>query len=74
MSEFEFWVNISQQGDITSPTTIIYKGDGKTKLYSETGAMSKYSWDTQSHVFKNLIMLTPYTGVITGYGSPPRKF
>ena len=51
--EFEFWVNIDRDGTI-SRTTIVYKKDGNTKLYNETGTMWKYSWAISSKVFKNL--------------------
>ena len=42
-----------KKGNI-SPTTIVYKKDGKTKLYNETGTMWNWSCDIESRVFKNL--------------------
>ena len=55
MSEFEFWINLSKNGDISSKTNVVYKGDGETegtKLYDLTGTTWKYSWDVTSDVFK----------------------
>ena len=48
LSEFEFWINLSKTGDITSKTNIVYKGDGETKLYDLTGRTWRYSWDVTS--------------------------
>ena len=52
VSEFEFWINLSKTGDISSKTKIMYKGDGETKLYDLTGTTWRYSWDVTSKVFK----------------------
>ena len=52
LSEFEFWINLSKNGDISSKTNIVYKGDGKTRLYDLSGTTWKYSWDITSDVFK----------------------
>ena len=55
MSEFEFWINLSKNGEISSKTNVVYKGDGKTegtKLYDLTGRTWRYSWDVTSDVFK----------------------
>ena len=52
LSEFEFWINLSKNGEISSKTNAVYKGDGKTKLYDLTGRTWKYSWDVTSDVFK----------------------
>ena len=50
--EFEFWVNISKSGEINNGTNIIYRADGKTKLYNNTMTMWKYEWDIKSSVFR----------------------
>ena len=52
LSKFEFWINLSKNGDISSKTNIVYKGDGKTRLYDLSGTTWKYSWDITSNVFK----------------------
>ena len=56
LSEFEFWINLSKNGEISSKTNIVYKGqkepEGQTKLYDLTGRTWKYSWDVTSDVFK----------------------
>ena len=58
LSEFEFWINLSKNGEISSKTNIVYKGPGETegtegtKLYDLTGTTWKYSWDVTSDVFK----------------------
>ena len=52
LSEFEFWINLSENGEISSKTNVVYKGDGKTKLYDLTGRTWRYSWDVTSDVFK----------------------
>ena len=52
VSEFEFWINLSKNGDIASKTNVVYKGDGKTKLYNLTGTTWRHSWDVTSDVFK----------------------
>ena len=52
LSEFEFWINLSKNGEISSKTNIVYKGPGETKLYNLTGTTWKYSWDVTSDVFK----------------------
>ena len=52
LSEFEFWINLSKNGDIASKTNIVYKGPGEAKLYDLTGRTWKYSWDVTSDVFK----------------------
>ena len=56
INEFEFWVNIDRDGTI-SPTTIVYKKDGNTKLYNETGKCLK------------TFVLMHYTGGTTDYGN-----
>ena len=55
LSEFEFWINLSKNGEISSKTNIVYKGPGETegtRLYDLTGRTWKYSWDVASDVFK----------------------
>ena len=52
VSEFEFWINLSKTGDVSSKTNIMYKGDNQTKLYDLTGTTWRYSWDVTSDVFK----------------------
>ena len=52
VSEFEFWINLSKTGDISSKTKIVYKGPGETKLYDLTGRTWRYSWNVTSDVFK----------------------
>ena len=51
VSEFEFWVNLSQTGDISDKTNIAFKGSGD-KLYDLTGTYWRYGWDITSDVFK----------------------
>ena len=53
IDQFKFWVNINQDGWL-NPTTIVYKGDGDTNLYNETGTMWKYSWAINSLTFRDL--------------------
>ena len=59
LSEFEFWINLSKTGEISSKTNVVYKGpkepEGQTegaRLYDLTGTTWKYSWDITSDVFK----------------------
>ena len=53
LSEFEFWVGLSKNGNIDEENTkIVYVGDGNENLYDLTGRMWKYSWDVKSNVFK----------------------
>ena len=55
LSEFQFWINLSKNGEISSKTNDVYKGNGKTegtRLYDITGTTWKYSWDVTSNVFK----------------------
>ena len=41
-----------KNGEISSKTNVVYKRDGKTKLYDLTGTTWKHSWDVTSDVFK----------------------
>ena len=63
LSEFEFWINLSKNGDIASMTNIVYKGDGKTRLYDLTGTTWKYSWEVASDVFKYKYSGAPHWGL-----------
>ena len=64
-------LNISNQGDITTPTKIVYKGKdlGKTKLYKIAGTMWKYGWSIQSNVFQEKYAVV-FTGDLENYGNP----
>ena len=63
IDEFEFWVNLNQDGTLNE-TDIVYKADGKTKLYNITGTLWKWSWNIKSNVFR-----TKYANVL--HWGPP---
>ena len=64
--QFEFWVSIDDQGDINSPTQIVYVGEtpGDTKLTTSTVLTSKYDWHINSNVFKYKYSSALYFGPI----------
>ena len=53
LEHFEFWNWPNKDGTVTDPTRIVYRADGKTKLYNETGTTWKYSWPVDSQTFRN---------------------
>ena len=70
ISQFEIWPSINSQGDIDRPTEIVYKGDGNTKLYNETGTNWSYSWNIDSITFKNKYQHTLVWGPANGIFQP----
>ena len=73
ISKFDFWVNINQKGEISSPTEIVYTSGKDTRLYNETGTLWKYSWNTNSQTFKNMYQSNLYWGSENGIFQPTEK-